>query len=101
MSMSVSLSCLSFRPEILLLRMLLDLELEDWMKRFRSKVQATLIPVETSPEGNRTLGLLKWSLRKWQIEIAPIWLIRAFGLNLHARTPNKKSMHFSKTLYRL
>ena len=52
-------------------------------------------PVETS-EGIRTLDLLKWSLRKWQIEIAPIWLIRAFGLNLHAKMPNKKTIHFSK-----
>ena len=58
MSLSVSLSCLSFRPEILSLRMPLNLELKDWMKRFRSKVQATSIQMETSPEGNRTLDLL-------------------------------------------
>ena len=41
MSLSVSLSCLSFRPEILSLRMSQNSELKDWMKRFRSKVQAT------------------------------------------------------------
>ena len=69
--------------------------LKDWMKSEEAPIKSAgdFNPMEAS-EGIRTLDLLNGLWVEWQIEIAPIWLIRAFGLNLHARMPNKKTMHF-------